>query len=138
MADKQGRKIATVGGSGSVGSPTVEALLSYGIHTVTEISRNEPTATFPSGVIVKKGSYDDEEFLVDSLKGQDVLILQLSFMGLGSQTPLINAAAKASVPWMIPCKYAIDNKHEKLNEEVSMMAMKNKYREQIDSLGVGS
>ncbi|ELR08546.1 hypothetical protein GMDG_03241 [Pseudogymnoascus destructans 20631-21] len=85
MADKQSRKIAIVGGSGSVGSPTVEALLSHGIHTVTAISRSESTATFPSGVTVKIGSYNDEEFLVVALRGQDVLILQLEFMALDSQ-----------------------------------------------------
>lgn len=94
MASKQSRKIAIVGGSGSVGSPTVEALLSQGIHAVTAISRSKSTATFPSGVTVKRGSYNDENFLVEALKGQDVLILQLQFMALDSQIPLINAAAK--------------------------------------------
>ncbi|KFZ22738.1 hypothetical protein V502_02779 [Pseudogymnoascus sp. VKM F-4520 (FW-2644)] len=69
MADKQSRKIAIVGGSGSVGSPTVKALLSHGIHTITAISRSESTATFPSSVIVKRGSYNDEEFLTKALKG---------------------------------------------------------------------
>ncbi|KFZ18861.1 hypothetical protein V501_00979 [Pseudogymnoascus sp. VKM F-4519 (FW-2642)] len=138
MADKQNRKIAIVGGSGSVGSPTVEALLSHGIHTVTAILRSESTAIFPSGITIKKGSYNDEEFLVEALKGQDLLILQLGFMALDSQIPLISAAAKAGVPWVIPCEYACDNKHEKLNEEIGLMVMKNKYRAQIDSLGVSS
>ncbi|OBT61449.1 hypothetical protein VE03_08964 [Pseudogymnoascus sp. 23342-1-I1] len=138
MASKQSRKIAIVGGSGTIGSPTVEALLSQGIHTITAISRSESTATFPSSVTVKKGSYDDEQFLVEALKGQDVLILQLVFQALDSQIPLINAAAKAGVPWVIPCEYACDNKHEKLNGEIDLMTMKNKYRDQIDSLGVSS
>ncbi|OBT51325.1 hypothetical protein VE04_08374 [Pseudogymnoascus sp. 24MN13] len=138
MANKQSRKIAIVGGSGSVGSPTVEALLSHGIHTVTAISRSESTAIFPSGVTIKEGSYSDEEFLVEALKGQDVLILQLGFMALNSQIPLISAAAKAGVPWVIPCEYACDNRHDKLNEEIGLMVMKNKYRAQIDSLGVSS
>ncbi|OAF59755.1 hypothetical protein VC83_04044 [Pseudogymnoascus destructans] len=114
MADKQSRKIAIVGGSGSVGSPTVEALLSHGIHTVTAISRSESTATFPSGVTVKIGSYNDEEFLVVALRGQDVLILQLEFMALDSQ---------------IRCESWCT---------IGLMAMKNKYRDQIDSLGVSS
>jgi uncharacterized protein YbjT (DUF2867 family) len=113
MENKQGRNIAIVGGSGSVGTPTIEALLSYGIHTITAISRIDSAATFPSGVTVKKGSYDDKKFLLNVLKGQDVLILQLPFMALGLQLHLIDAAAEVGVPWVIPTEYALDNKHEK-------------------------
>jgi NmrA-like family len=136
MSDKQGRNIAIVGASGSVGSQTVEALLAYGIHTVTAISRSESTATFPAGVKVQRGPYENEEFLVTALRGQDVLILQVGIMALDSQIPLISAAAKASVPWVIPCEFASDNKHEKLNQEINLMTRKNKYREQIEQLGV--
>lgn len=67
-----------------------------------------------------------------------MLILQLEFMALDSQIPLINAAAKAGVPWVIPCEYACDNKHEKLNKEIGLMAIKNKYRDKVDSLGISS
>ena len=134
MSDKQGRNIAIVGASGSVGSQTVEALLAYGIHTLTAISRSESTATFPAGVKVQRGPYENEEFLVTALRGQDVLILQVGIMALDSQIPLISAAAKASVPWVIPCEFASDNKHEKLNQEINLMTRKNKYREQIEQL----
>jgi len=138
MSEKLGRNIALVGASGSLGSQTVEALLAYSIHTITVISRAGSTATFPSGVNVRRGPYDEEEFLLTALKGQDVLILQVGFMGLDSQIPLINAAAKAGVPWVIPCEFASDNKHEKLNQEINMMNMKKKYRDRIEQLDVSS
>ena len=138
MSAKQGRKITVVGASGSIGSQITEALLAYGIHTVTAISRTESAATFPPGVIVKRGSYDDEDFLITTLKGQDILVLVVSFMALDVQIHFIKAAAKAGVPWIVPTEFASDNLHPKLNEEIGMMAWKNKYRELIDELGVSS
>lgn len=131
-----GRKIAIVGASGGLGKHTVQALLAEGGHTVTAITRAESSAAFPEGVKVAKGPYDDEAFLVNALTGQDVLVLQVGIMVLDSQIPVIKAAAKAGVPYVIPCEFAQDNKHEKLNQEINLMTRKNKYRQLIDELGV--
>ncbi|KAJ3518240.1 hypothetical protein NM208_g14590 [Fusarium decemcellulare] len=98
----QGRKIAIVGGSGTIGSPTVAALLQKNIHTITAISRTDSTATFPDNVTVLKGDYSNENFLISSLKGQDVLILQLGPKVMKVQEPLIRAAAVAGVPYILP------------------------------------
>ena len=138
MSAIQGRKITLVGASGGLGSQIVHALQLYGIHTITAITRTESAAVFPSDVIVCRGAYSHNRFLVDTLKDQDVVILVLSFMALDSQALIINAAAQAGVPWVIPCEFAADNLHEKLNQEISMMSQKNKYREYIDQLGVSS
>jgi hypothetical protein len=40
--------------------------------------------------------------------------------------------------WVIPCEFASDNKHEKVNQETNLMTRKNKDREQIEELGVSS
>lgn len=141
MTTSKGRKIAVVGASGNLGSHIVDALLSKTIHTVTAISRDSSSSSgksFPDGVIVKRGDYDNQDFLLSALRGQDVVILVPMIMVLDSQIPFINAAAKAGVPWVIPCEFASDNKHEKLNQELDLMTRKNKYREQIDQLGVSS
>lgn len=63
------RKIAIVGGTGNVGANTLSALLGKKVHTITAISRVDSSASFPESVIIKKGSYDDHEFLVSALRG---------------------------------------------------------------------
>jgi putative NADH-flavin reductase len=64
-----GRKIAIVGASGKLGRPTLNQLLSKGVHTITAIQRDESTSRFSSEVVVKKGSFVDESFLVRALEG---------------------------------------------------------------------
>jgi uncharacterized protein YbjT (DUF2867 family) len=135
MSSKQGRKIAMLGASGTVGTPTVTSLLNIGIHTITVISRADSHASFPEGVHVKKGDYSDESFLVSALQGQDVLILQLGFGGMDSQTLLIAAAAKAGVTWVLPTEFGSDHS-ARLAQNLPMMTMKNQYREQAEKLGL--
>jgi uncharacterized protein YbjT (DUF2867 family) len=135
MTSKQGRKIAMLGASGTVGTPTISSLLDTGIHTITVISRAKSDAAFPEGVHVKKGDYSDESFLVSALQGQDVLILQLGFGGLESQSHLIAAAAKAGVHWVLPTEFGSDHS-ARLAQGLPMMTMKNQYREQAEKLGM--
>jgi uncharacterized protein YbjT (DUF2867 family) len=135
MSNKKGRKITLVGATGTLGTPTVSALLDAGIHTITVISRAESHASFPEGISVKKGDYTDESFLVSALQGQEVLILQLGMYGIDAQTPLIAAAAKAGVRWVIPTEFG-SNQSARLAENLPMMTMKNKYRAQIEELGM--
>ncbi|KAF4999629.1 hypothetical protein FDECE_11446 [Fusarium decemcellulare] len=133
----QGRKIAIVGGSGTIGSPTVAALLQKNIHTITAISRSDSTATFPDNVTVLKGDYSNENFLISALKGQDVLILQLGPKVMKAQEPLIRAAAEAGVPYILPTEFGIDIEAP-LTREMAMMAEKKGIRDLINQLGVSS
>ena len=135
MSSKQGRKIAMIGASGTVGTPTISSLLDTGIHTITVISRADSQASFPEGIKVKKGEYNDESFLVSALQGQDVLILQLGFGGLASQSILIAAAAKAGVQWVLPTEFGSDHS-ARLAQDLPMMTMKNQFREQAEKLGM--
>ncbi|KAF1847704.1 NAD(P)-binding protein [Cucurbitaria berberidis CBS 394.84] len=136
MSTKQGRKIAIVGGSGSIGSHTLSALLKTNIHTVTAISRSESNATFPAGVIVKKGDYSDESFLVSALEGQDILILQLGIFSVDQQTPLIRAAAKAGVPYVLPTEFGSDPYSPLAKNFPMLIERKKKYRDLVEELGL--
>lgn len=131
-----GRKIAIVGAGGRLGKPTLKALLSKGVHTITAIQRNESTSEFPSEVSVKRGSFEDESFLVDTLQGQDVLIVIVPIpnMDLGDQ--FVRAAAKAGVPYILPTEFGVDA--PKVENEHSMMAPKVARRRLIEDLGVSS
>jgi uncharacterized protein YbjT (DUF2867 family) len=131
-----GRKIAIVGASGKLGKPTLDALLSKGIHTITAIQRNESTSEFPPEVAVKKGSFTDETFLVGVLKGQDVLIVMVPIPNMGIGDQFIHAAAKAGVPYILPTEFGVDT--PKVETEHSMMAPKIARRRLIEELGVSS
>ncbi|WYZ35149.1 hypothetical protein EsH8_I_001425 [Colletotrichum jinshuiense] len=137
MSGQQGRKIAIVGGSGNLGSLTLGALLEKNIHTITAISRAESSATFPAGVIVKKGDYDDESFLVSALQGQDVLILQIGFESyMTGQAALIRAAGKAGVKWVLPTEFGSDLAPSKLLEASPFVAAKKQFRDLTEELGM--
>ena len=137
MSLKQGRKIALVGASGNIGRPTLSALLSQNIHTVTVIQRPESTTSFPAEVIVKKGSFDDEEFLDAAVDGQDVLVLQLPRTVTGVRAGLIRAAAKAKVQYVLPVEFGTAP-DTKITEEFDHLAEKRVWRALISELGVSS
>ena len=97
------------------------------------------TSSFPPNVRILKGSYDNAAFLISALQGQDVLIVLL---GLTVPTSvgvnIIDAAAKAGVPWILPTEFGCDNGNQKLRSEVFAITMKDLYRERIAQLGVSS
>ncbi|KAH8198755.1 hypothetical protein TruAng_007075 [Truncatella angustata] len=135
---KQSRNITVVGGSGTVGTPIVASLIESGIHNVSVVTRPDSKAEFPSTVKVHKGLYDDEAFLASALANQDVLILALSYQAYGAQIPLIKAAAKAGIPYVVPCEFGSDATNGPLNEEIALMSMKKPFRDLIEELGVSS
>lgn len=72
------------------------------------------------------------------MKGQDVLIIALAFTAYDAQIPLIKAAAKAGVPYIVPCEFGSDPTHPKLNAEIDVMNVKAPFRKLIEDLGVSS
>ncbi|KAI1360600.1 hypothetical protein F5Y08DRAFT_348658 [Xylaria arbuscula] len=134
---KQIRNVALVGANGTVGAPILSALLAVG-HNTTVLTRPGSAKDFPSAVTVHVGDYSDEEFVSSSLKGQDVLIITLAFTAYDAQTPLIKAAAKAGVPYVVPCEFGSDPTHPKLNAEIDLMNVKVHFRKLIEDLGVSS
>jgi len=129
------KNIAIVGGSGQSGSPIVESLVATGKFTITAISRDESSSTFPSPVKVVRGDYSDS-FFESSLKGQDALIIILATTAPKElQSRLIKAAASASVPWVLPCEFGPDDGNPTMSEGVPMLASKKRYRDEIQALG---
>lgn len=136
--DRQARRIALVGASGNIGSNTLRALLSHGIHDITVIFRPESQSTFPSDVRVKKGPFDDQEFLISALKDIDFLVLQLPIAGLDLQEGFIRAAAKAGVPWILPTEFGSDPDATQLHGPFPFLTRKKQRRDLIEELGVSS
>jgi nucleoside-diphosphate-sugar epimerase len=131
-----GRKIAIIGANGNLGKPTLRALLSKGIHTITVIQRLESTAVFPSEVTVKKGSLTDEPFLVETLTGQDALIIIVPIPNMDLGDLIIDAALRAGVPHILPTEFGVDS--PKVAGEHSMMAPKVARRELTERTATSS
>jgi saccharopine dehydrogenase-like NADP-dependent oxidoreductase len=131
------RNIALVGATGTIGAPILSALLAAG-HKATVLTRPGSKANFPSGVTVHVGDYGDENFVVPSLKGQDVLILALAHTAYEAQIPLIKAAAKAGVSYVVPCEFGSDHAHPKMSPETQMIHIQAPFRKLIEDLGVSS
>lgn len=130
-------RVAIIGAGGRVGGAFATALLATGKHTVTAITREGSSSEFPNGVQVAKVNYDNEQSVVDALKGQEVLIITLSVTAPpDSQAQIISAAAKAGVPYIFPNEYGGDITNIKLGEETFMGPAKIKLRNQIEELGV--
>lgn len=106
---------------------------------MTALSRQDSTATLPSGVTVKKGDYKSSEFLESALEGQDVLIITLAVTTSPEvQSDLIKAAAKAGVPWVLPNEYGQDGANPEVSKAVPYLGVKTKYRNEIEELGRSS
>jgi uncharacterized protein YbjT (DUF2867 family) len=135
MSHTQGRKIAIVGGTGTIGTPTLAALLTTGIHTLTAISRADSSATFASNVTIKKGDYTSHSFLVSALTGNDVLIMQLGIFSNDQQIPLIKAAAEAGVKYIIPTEFGSDPQAP-FAKRFPLLTGKAQYRDLVESLGM--
>jgi nucleoside-diphosphate-sugar epimerase len=66
-------RIALTGGSGGVGSATIEMALKAG-HTIVSIDRVQPSQALPTGVDFIEASITDYDALVDAFRGCDALI----------------------------------------------------------------
>ncbi|KAI0405035.1 NAD(P)-binding protein [Xylaria palmicola] len=134
---KEARNVALVGANGNIGAPILSALLAAG-HKITVLTRPGSSINFPPAVTVHVGDYYDENFALRALKGQEVLIMALGFNAYDAQIPLIKAAAKVGVSYIVPCEFGSDPTHPKLNDELQMMNQKAPFRKLVEDLGVSS
>jgi len=94
---------------GRSGSHIVAALLATGEHVITALTRPESTSTFPTGLKIAKVDYADKRALTDALRGQDALVITLKNIAPpGTHDLLVEAAAAAGVPWIIPNHWSLD------------------------------
>jgi NmrA-like family len=122
-------KVALVGAGGHVGKYIAAALLETGQHTVTAITRPDSKNTAPAGVSIAKVNYQDQASLVDALQGHDALIITMSVMAPSdSQTQLIDAAATAGVPWVMPNEYSSDPTQKEMQRDIQLGLAHEKLR----------
>lgn len=101
-----------------MGTYLADALLKTGKHSITAITREGSKSKIPAGVNVATVDYDNEDSLVNALKGHQFLTISLStFAPPESQHKLIRAAAKAGVPWVMPNCYGTDFCNKSLAQE---------------------
>jgi hypothetical protein len=98
--------------TGTIGKFIVKELLEAGKHEVTAITRTDSQAVMPDGVKVAKVNYDDQSTLVAALRGQQVLIITMApFAPKDTQLKLVEAAAEAGVPYVVPNGWGFDPTH---------------------------
>lgn len=95
-----------------MGSHMLSSLLSSPTkHSITILSRENSTATFPDSVNVVKVDYDSDESISSALKGIDFLVITLVATAPPElHTRIVNSAATAGVKYIMPnyFGYAID------------------------------
>ena len=98
-----------------MGSHIVTAMQKQGKHKITAITRPDSTSAMPAGITVKKVNYDDAAELKSAMEGQDILIITLSvFTPPTEQFKLVEAAAAANVPYVMPNVWGSDCRNEQL------------------------
>ncbi|KUI68795.1 Bifunctional pinoresinol-lariciresinol reductase [Cytospora mali] len=133
------KNVAIVGATGQVGSHILEHLLKNGKHQVTAITREDSPAAIPDGVKVAKVDYSDPRTLVEALRGQEALIITISVTApRDTQSKLIEAAAAAGVPWVIPNEWGSDPDDKKTGEDIFLGPVRNAARKHIEDLGKSS
>jgi len=117
----------------------VEELLKTTKHKVTAITRENSTSKLADGVLIKKVNYDNQSSLIEALQGQDALIITISVMAPpDEQTKLIEAAAAANVPWILPNEFGGDTLNLEMAKDTFLGVAKAKYRDHIEKLGKSS
>ncbi|KXG53188.1 uncharacterized protein PGRI_002380 [Penicillium griseofulvum] len=130
-------RIAIVGAGGTIGSRIVAALLETGKHTVTALSRKDSSNKLPEGVLVVPVDYDDEATIIAALKDQQFLIITMAPTApRDTHSKLVQAAAKAGVPYVMPNGYAGDIDNIKLGEETMLGPVGKANRDEIERLGM--
>ncbi|KAJ5727694.1 isoflavone reductase family protein (CipA) [Penicillium malachiteum] len=130
-------RVAIVGAGGTIGLPITKALLKTGKHTVTALSRKDSGNKLPEGVLVATVNYNDEATIVAALKGQQFLIITMAPTApKGTHSKLVQAAAKAGVPYVMPNWYAADIDNTKLSGGTFLGPQDQANRNEIESLGM--
>lgn len=125
--------------SGTIGRYITEFLLKTGKHKVTAITREDSNNTLPAGVISKKVNYNNQASLVEALKGQDAFVITMNVRAPPeTQTKLIDAAAAAGVPWVLPNEFGGDPLDVEMGRDTFIGDRKAPFRDQIENLGKSS
>lgn len=83
------------------------------------MTRPDSQNKLPKGAKLAHIDYDDESTLIAALQGQQFFIITLSVTApRGTHSKLVQAAAKACVPYVMPNCYGIDLANESLSKDM--------------------
>ncbi|KAM5342229.1 hypothetical protein ACJ41O_015260 [Fusarium nematophilum] len=95
--------------TGQVGKVFTEYLLKSGTVTVTALTRAGSKTIVPDGIKLAPVDYDDENTLIETLTGQDFLVITLALTAPpDTHSKVVRAAAKAGVSYIVPNAYGVD------------------------------
>ena len=119
-----------------MGEHIAQALVKTGKHTVTALTRQGSKNELPSGVKVISVDYNDESNLVAALKGQQFLIITLAAMAPpDAHSKIVQAAARAGVPHIMPNIFGLDDTNEALIKEDPLSADFKSVLAEIEAAG---
>ena len=114
-------------------------MLKLGKFKITAITRAGSPNKIPGGVQIKTVDYDDPSSLIEAFKGHDALIVTMSPMAPpGQHAKVLEAAAAANVPWILPNEWGTDGLHEESGKDNFLGAAKKGDRDLIEKLGKSS
>ncbi|KAH8670591.1 hypothetical protein BGZ61DRAFT_428712 [Ilyonectria robusta] len=130
-------RVAIVGAGGTIGSHITAALLQTGKHSVKALTRKGSSNKLPEGVVVAPIDYSDQASIVAALKDQQFFIITMAPTApRDTHSKLVQAAAKAGVPYVMPNGYAGDIENIKLGEDTLLGPVAKANRDEIERLGM--
>lgn len=118
-----------------MGKYIVEELLRAGKHEVTALTRRGAAKAMPAGVRVAEVDYEDAASLVAALQGQEALVITLpAKVSPDPEITLVEAAAAAGVPYVVPNEWRPDMADEQLVRDLFMDKAHTVHR-RIEELG---
>ncbi|KAK9442079.1 NAD(P)-binding domain protein [Metarhizium brunneum] len=130
-------RVAIVGAGGTIGWNITAALLQTGKHSVTALTRKDSSNKLPEGVLVAPIDYNDEATIVAALQDQQFFIITMAPNApRDAHSKLVQAAAKAGVPYIMPNGYGGDIANTKLGEETMLGPIAKAQRDEIERLGM--
>jgi len=104
------KNVILVGAAGSLGEPTLAALLAANSFKVSVLTRKSSKSTYPAKVKVVPVDFTNHDELVEAFKGQDAVVVTMGdFHSLHDlQTFMIDAAIEAGVKRFVPSNWGFD------------------------------
>ncbi|KAK5940606.1 hypothetical protein PMZ80_007023 [Knufia obscura] len=103
--------VIVVGAAGNIGGPVTKHLLATNQFRVSALTRTTSKSTFPEGVTAVRTDYTPES-LIESFRGQDIVISTLSTSSLGDEMAIAKAAVEAGVKRFLPAELGMDTSTE--------------------------
>lgn len=111
------KNVIIIGAGGHLGPTILSAFTSDPHFTVSILTRNSSTSTFPPNIKVFRVDDDyPEAELLEAFKGQDAVISTMATASLKLQNDIIDAAVKAGVKRFVPSEFGSDTLNEKALE----------------------